>query len=82
MTPNYPLPVGVPVTPIDNPTPPRRQTYSGKFVTLTPVDAGADAAELYAASHGDPVREQLWTYMSLCGSGGHAKLAGTVPDFY
>ncbi len=64
MTSTVSLPVGVPVTPIDNPTPPRRQSYEGQFVSLTPVDAAADVAELYAASHGDPVREQLWTYMS------------------
>ena len=64
MTPNNPLPVGSPVTPIGNPTPPRRQMYGGQFVSLTPMDAAADAPELYAASHGDPVREQLWTYMS------------------
>ena len=68
MTPNpiaaTPLPVGAPVTPIENPRPPRRQTYRGQFVTLTPVDSAADAPELFAASHGDPRREQLWTYMS------------------
>jgi len=59
-----PLPVGVPVAPIDNPTPPRRQEYRGQFVALTPLDAAADAPELHAASHGDPAREQLWTYMT------------------
>ena len=59
-----PLPVGQLVRPIDNPTPPRRQTYGGQFVTLTPIDSAADAPELYAASHGDPDREQLWTYMT------------------
>ena len=68
MTPNTsaatPLPIGPLVTPIDNPTPPRHQVYRGQFVSLTPVDAAADAAELYAASNGDPLREQLWTYMS------------------
>jgi RimJ/RimL family protein N-acetyltransferase len=64
MTPPISLPVGQLVTPIENLTPPRHQTYSGQFVTLTPVDAAADAPELYAASHGDPLREQLWTYMS------------------
>ncbi|MBX3050298.1 MAG: GNAT family N-acetyltransferase [Caldilineaceae bacterium] len=58
-----PLPVGPLVIPIDNPIPPRCQIYTGQFVTLTPVDPAADIAELYAASHGDPVREQLWTYM-------------------
>ncbi len=59
-----PLPVGPLVSPVDNPTPPRRQEYSGQFVALTPVDPAADAPELYAASHGDPLREQLWTYMT------------------
>ncbi len=59
-----PLPVGQLVTSLDNPSPPRGQTYSGQFVTLTPIDAAADAPELYAASHGDPLREQLWTYMT------------------
>ncbi|MBI3958709.1 MAG: GNAT family N-acetyltransferase [Chloroflexi bacterium] len=58
------LPVGPLVAPVDNPDPPRRQEYSGQFVTLTPIDPAADTPELYAASHGDPVRELLWTYMT------------------
>ncbi len=63
----HPLPVGPLVVAVDNPTPPRRQAYSGRFVTLTPVDPAADAPQLYAASHGDPAREQLWTYMPNSG---------------
>ncbi len=61
---NTSLPVGPTVPPLDNPAPPRRQEYRGQFVTLTPLDAAADAPELYAASHDDPQREQLWTYMT------------------
>ena len=65
MTPNIsnPLPIGLPVAPVDNSAPPQRQIYRGQFVTLTPIDPATDAPELYAVSHGDPVREQLWTYM-------------------
>lgn len=58
-----PLPVGPAVAPVDNPDLPRRRTYTGQFVTLTPVDPVADAPQLYAASHGDAERERLWTYM-------------------
>jgi len=61
---NTSLPVGAPLAPIGDPIPPRRQGYRGEFVALTPVDAAADTPELYAASHGDPAREQLWTYMT------------------
>ena len=59
------LSVGHLVAALENPGLPRRQTYTGQFVTLTPVDAAADMPELYQVSHGDPMREQLWTYMSV-----------------
>lgn len=58
------LPVGELVPHQEQSASPRRVPFNGKFVTLTPVDPTADAPELYAGSHGDPAREQLWTYMT------------------
>ncbi len=42
---------------------PERRVYSGKFVTLAPVEAKQDAQELYECSHGTVDGELLWTYM-------------------
>ena len=44
-------------------SPPQRIERRGQFVALTPLDAAADLAELYQASH-DPVEYQsVWTYL-------------------
>mgnify|MGYP001814587686 CR=1 FL=1 len=61
--PDATLPVGPPV---DDPTPaqaPEPRILEGQFVTLLPLDAARDGAELYRISHpaGDP--GDLWTYM-------------------
>lgn len=56
-------PVGTPVEPARAGESPARATYGGRFVTLAPPDPRADAAELYACSHGDQATERLWTYM-------------------
>lgn len=58
------LPVGNIVQPIASVDLPQRTDYVGKFITLSPVDPQADAAELYACSHGSDIKEQIWTYMS------------------
>ncbi|HWF56626.1 MAG TPA: GNAT family protein [Solirubrobacteraceae bacterium] len=55
-------PLGVPLdwTP---PSPPRPTTLTGRHVTLRPLAAADDAADLYAVSHppdGDP---RIWTYL-------------------
>jgi RimJ/RimL family protein N-acetyltransferase len=42
---------------------PERKLYSGRRVSLRPLDAEKDAAELYSGSHGDASIESLWTYM-------------------
>ncbi len=57
------LPVGEPVSPCPGSGIPRRSRYEGRFVALAPLAPKADAAELYACSHGSPECEQLWTYM-------------------
>lgn len=58
------LPVGDPVPAVDAPPRPASREYAGRFVRLCPVRPGADAAELFAASHGDG-RQALWTYMPV-----------------
>lgn len=58
------LPVGAVVSPVDAPARPERRQYAGRFVRLCPVDPAADAAELFAASHGDG-RQAVWTYMPV-----------------
>ena len=58
------LPVGNIVQPIAHVDLPQRTDYTGKFITLSPVDPKADVTELYACSHGSDIKEQLWTYMS------------------
>lgn len=35
----------------------------GQFVTLSPLDPERDAEPLYAASHGTPAKETVWTYL-------------------
>jgi RimJ/RimL family protein N-acetyltransferase len=42
---------------------PERVTLAGRWITLAPLDAARDAEALYAGSHGDPVRESVWTYL-------------------
>ncbi|MBC8011370.1 MAG: GNAT family N-acetyltransferase [Burkholderiales bacterium] len=37
---------------------------TGHFVTLTPLDADADAAELFAISHRDEETKLLWRYLA------------------
>ncbi len=58
------LQVGDIVQPIKHVDLPQKTDYTGKFVTLTPVNPQADVADLYKCSHGSDVREQIWTYMS------------------
>ena len=58
------LPVGNIVRSVASVDLPQRTNYAGKFVTLSPVDPQADAAELYECSHGSEIKEQIWTYMS------------------
>ena len=58
------LPVGNSVEPIAHVGLPQRADYAGKFIRLSPVNPQTDVTELYDASHGSDVKEQLWTYMS------------------
>jgi RimJ/RimL family protein N-acetyltransferase len=58
------LPVGEIVPAVDRMETPRRQSYSGRYVTLLPLDADNDAGELYAVSHGDEATLRLWTYLT------------------
>jgi RimJ/RimL family protein N-acetyltransferase len=43
--------------------PPSRVALRGSFVTLEPIDPGRHADGLFAAGHGSPAAESLWTYM-------------------
>ncbi len=63
MRPNTALPVGPPVA---DPTPadlPERRALEGQFITLLPLDAARDAADLYRVSHPAGDAGNLWTYM-------------------
>ncbi|MEE9230041.1 MAG: GNAT family protein [Acidobacteriota bacterium] len=59
---NEALPVGgnVPGIPAE---PPVRRALSGRMVTLNPLDAEADAAELFEVSHGSKEARRVWTYL-------------------
>jgi RimJ/RimL family protein N-acetyltransferase len=57
------MPVGSPLADTRPADPPRRGAYEGHYVRLAPVEASADAGELYAGAHVDEDTEQLWTYM-------------------
>jgi RimJ/RimL family protein N-acetyltransferase len=58
------LPVGPPVAPRETRPPDPGKRYSGRSVTLRPIDAARDVAPLFDGSHGGPEREALWTYMA------------------
>jgi RimJ/RimL family protein N-acetyltransferase len=55
-------PVGAPVGP-RTVAAPTREPLRGRFVTLEPIDPGRHAAGLFAAGHGSPQAEALWTYL-------------------
>jgi RimJ/RimL family protein N-acetyltransferase len=57
------LPVGEPEHKTASSELPRREFYSGNYVTLMPVNAEMDVQELYDCSHGSEQESQLWTYM-------------------
>ena len=56
------LPVGEPVPDLEVARPPRT-ALEGSFVTLEPIDPEGHAEALFAAGHGSPPAEALWTYM-------------------
>lgn len=43
--------------------PPEYFQLNGQFVTLKPLVPGRDVDALYAASHGSPQKEAVWTYL-------------------
>ncbi len=57
------LPVGEVVPPLERIETPPRQVYTGRYVSLAPVDPAEDAAELFAVSHDSDEARRLWTYM-------------------
>jgi len=57
------LPVGDPVAPGTARAPAPGRTLTGRAVSLVPVDPPGHAEPLWAASHGDPAIEALWTYL-------------------
>ncbi len=56
------LPVGDPVPDVAVGLPARR-ALGGRFVTLKPLEAEADAAELFGVSHASEDARRLWTYL-------------------
>jgi RimJ/RimL family protein N-acetyltransferase len=56
------LPIGAPVGGSDAGVP-GRDPLVGRFVRVTPVEPSAHAPALFAATHGDPAVEAVWTYM-------------------
>lgn len=42
---------------------PRKISYEGKYVVLSPVNPEVDVEELYECSHGSYIKELVWTYM-------------------
>ena len=42
---------------------PRKISYKGRFVVLSPVNPQADVEELYECSHGSNKKKLVWTYM-------------------
>ena len=56
------LPVGQPVPEV-RVDPPARAMLPGSLVTLEPVDPDRHAEELFAAAHGSPAADAVWTYM-------------------
>src|SRR5271166_2237939 len=55
-------PVGPPVD-VHAARRPERVTLEGRWISLTPLDAGKQAEALYAGSNGDAQRERVWTYL-------------------
>jgi len=57
------LPIGPAVCEIAPMAPPTHAVLRGETALLRPLDPDTDLEPLYAASHGDPATESLWTYM-------------------
>lgn len=49
--------------PLTGGAPPAPATFTGRFITLTPLDVAQDVAELFAISHADDETRQLWLRM-------------------
>jgi len=60
---HQPLPVGAPVE--ERPVRAlERDHLCGDFVELRAIDADRDCPDLFAAGHGSPQKEAVWTYMA------------------
>lgn len=44
---------------------PAKQIFVGRFITLTPLDPGADAEELFTGSHESASAEDLWRHLPV-----------------
>src|SRR5829696_7854970 len=42
---------------------PQRRTHEGRYARVEPLEPGAHAGALFAASHGDPERARIWDYL-------------------
>src|SRR5215212_11713971 len=42
---------------------PERRSHEGRYARVEPLDPAAHAADLFAASHGDPQRARIWDYL-------------------
>jgi RimJ/RimL family protein N-acetyltransferase len=74
------LPVGDLVSNPASAPPPQRRTLTGRHVALTPLVAERDAHDLYQASHGSALKEQLWTYMARGPFEGEASMSAWLRD--
>jgi RimJ/RimL family protein N-acetyltransferase len=57
-------PSSAPVAPLPPALWPAGVVHEGRWARVEPLDARAHAAELWAASHGDPAGERIWDYLA------------------
>lgn len=43
---------------------PEQKIYTGKFVTLTPINSNTDLHELYECSNGSEEKDKIWDYLT------------------
>lgn len=54
------------IAPVPDPSPaprPERRLHAGRYASLEPLDPARHGDDLYAASHGDAIRERIWDYL-------------------
>ncbi len=69
------LPIGAPLADPSPAPPPPRTPLQGRHVALLPLEPARHAAGLYAAGHGRPGDEAIWTYLAYGPFGGPDEMA-------